>query len=114
MLCDRGSVARLRDAAKKVNVSAAVASSFAKRFGCEEFLRAATNVMSVLGAAYLFAAECSAVQFQSFAQHAVHAAELMQQTQPHSFVSMAIEVTFADGFRRAVSTAGANGLDCLG
>ena len=46
-----------------------------------------------------FTAECSAAQFQSFAEHVVQATELMQQPRRHSNVAMSLEAEVADGLR---------------
>ena len=91
--------------------TAADAASWAALFGYEEFLYAARLALTVLSEARLYAPVCSDAQFQSFAQHVVHAAGLMQQPRRHSNVAMDIEATFADELRYAVANAGANGLD---
>ena len=59
--------------------------------GHDQFLRAAKNTLEVLARARWYAAECSAAQFQSFAQHAVLAAELMQQPRRNGDVAMHVE-----------------------
>ena len=59
------------------NTTAAKAASWATLVGYEQFLNAATNAVEVLARARFFAAECSDAQFLSFAQHVVHAAELV-------------------------------------
>lgn len=59
--------------------TAGVVASWAALFGYQLFLRAAAYALTVLGCALHFAAELSDAQFQSFAQHAMRAAELMQR-----------------------------------
>jgi len=56
---------------------AAEAASRAKLVGYDTFLRAAHSILCLLINAWLFS-ECSATQFQAFAQCVVHAADLMQ------------------------------------
>ena len=79
--------------------------------GFEMFMRAATHVANVLACARFFAVECSATQFQSFAQHVVRAAVLMQLPRRHDNAILAIEASFADELRYAAAEAGSNGLD---
>ena len=76
--------------------------------GYEQFLGAATYALDMLSNSRLFAAECSAAQFQSFAQHAVHAAELMQQPRRHGGTTMGTEAGLTDALR---DTIAADGLD---
>ena len=94
-----------------VDVSDAEAASWATLVGYETFLSAAGSVLSVLSQAQACATACSAAQFQSFAQHVAHAAELMQQPRSPGEMSLNSEATFTEGFRIAVAVAGANGLD---
>ena len=85
-------------------------------FGYDQFMHTAVLVLSVLCAAHVFKAECSAVQFRSFAEHVVHAAELMQQPRRHHHndAVMALEASFVKELRRVAADAGASGLDkCL-
>jgi len=62
--------------------SAADAAHRAKLVGYSTFLRAGLFMLGLFDIAAFFEAECSASQFQAFAQHVVHAADLMQL--PHS------------------------------
>ena len=90
---------------------AAEAARLATLVGYEQFLHAASICLSMLKAAVLFAAECSDAQFQSFAQHAAHAAELMQQTQHHDVV-LGTEANFARKFPVVVAQVeGSSSLD---
>ena len=89
---------------------AAAKASLAKLVGYSEYLRAAKNALGVLARACWFSAECSVPQFQSFAEHAVHAAELMQQPR-HCNAAMAVEAHFTEDMRHTVAEAGAYGLD---
>ena len=91
--------------------TAAMAAFLAPLVGYEAFIHAAGNASGVLARAHRFAAECSAAQFQSFVEHAVHAAELMQQPRLHGNVPMQLEARFTAALRRAVSEEGAHGLD---
>ena len=91
--------------------TAAVANSLAGLVGYDKFMQAATISSNVLARARLFAAECSSAQFLSFAQHVVHAVELMQQPRRHGDRATDMEAMFTDKFRHAVAAAGVNGLD---
>ena len=93
------------------HVLASTASRWAALFGYEQFVHVAIHAVNVLSCARLFAAECSEAQLQTFAQHVVHAAELMQQPRRHCGVAMDVEAEFADTLRDAVAEAGADGLD---
>ena len=79
--------------------------------GFDAFLRAANLTWLVLKNAELFAAECSPAQLQSFAQHVVHAAELMQQPRRHNNLPLNQDGAFAQGLRNFVAEAGAIRLD---
>ena len=90
------------------------AAAFASRaalVGCEFFITAAMMFTKLLTHARLFAAECSTAQLQSFAQHVVRAAELMQQQRRHVGGAMLAEAMFTAAFRKAVAEAGDGGLD---
>ena len=59
-----------------------------------------------------FSAECSYAQFESFAQHVVHAAEWIQQPRSHAELKIPYEATFANMFRTVIDDdLAANGLD---
>ena len=89
---------------------AAKIASWSALVGYAAFMRAAKNASCVLSCARVFAAECSDAQLESFAQHAVHAAELMQQPRRHGDSAPGTEAEFARALREAVSMAGAHGL----
>ena len=96
-------------------LSDVTAVSFAALVGYEQFLRAGAYVLSVLAHARLFAAECSAAQFHSFAQHVVHAAQLMQQPRRHGDISLSMETEFVPRTRtvyslRTIADAGVGSL----
>ena len=74
--------------------------------GVETFLRAANTAWLVLVHAELYAAACSAAQFQSFAQHVVHATELMQLPRRLGDVAVDQEEMFAALFRDAFGNGG--------
>ena len=93
------------------DVPDAKAASLVALVGYEEYLRGAAHALDVLSCARLFAAECSDTQFQSFAQHVVHAVELMQQPRRHGDVILNTEEMLTDRLRDAARGAGANGLD---
>ena len=86
----------------RAQYTAAEAADAAPLFGYEQFLRGAGIVLSVLGCPRLFATECSDVQFQSFVQHVVHAAELMQQPRRHGNMPVGDEVAFTDMLHRSI------------
>ena len=91
----------------------AEAASWAALMGYEEFISVASNICGLLAFADKFAGECSCTQFESFAQHVVLAAALMQQPRRRVDVSMPFEAVFPARLQVAVisSTTGANGLD---
>ena len=93
------------------NVPAAVTTCLVPLVGYEEILHAATSFLEVLARASSFASECSHAQFQSFARHAVHAAELMQLPRRHASVPMVHEADFTDALHQAVDLADVSGLD---
>ena len=95
----------------QVGYTAADAASMAPLVGYEQYLRAAKMAAEVLSGAHFFVAECSGAQFQSFAQHVVRAAELMQQPRRRSTMVMCMEPQFADALRYAVAEGGTNGLE---
>ena len=79
--------------------------------GYEVFLHAAKFVLCILVNSALYAAECSAAQFQSFAQHVVHAMELMQQPRRHGKSTMPSEVEFVEIWLRVVDELAYGGLN---
>ena len=89
------------------SLSAAAAASLSAHVGHEHFLSAATSALSVLVNAGKFAAECSHAQLCAFAQHVVHAAEIMQQPRRHGGMSMHDEAEFTDALRQAVCESSA-------
>ena len=89
--------------------SAVAAASFAPLTGYEDFMRSAVDALVVLACAREFAAECSYAQLQSFVQHVVRAAELMQQPRRHADVALNMEAKFTTMLRAAVAEAGAAG-----
>jgi len=64
----------------------------AKLVGYDTFLRAAFSAMCLLNNAWFFTAECSAAQFEAFAQCVMHAADLMQQPRSHDTMAMSGEL----------------------
>ena len=92
-------------------VTGSDAAGWAALVGYEQFLRAASNACCVLASARLFAAECSAAQFQFFTQHVVRAAELMQQPRRHINVGLGWEAEFPMRLRGVAAVARTNGLD---
>ena len=86
-------------------------ASYAPLVGYEQFLHAASKALDVLSNAHLFAPDCSALQFESFAQHVVHATELMQKPRRHCRFTI-LEGEFASNFRRVTDQKpGFKGLD---
>ena len=92
-------------------ITNAVAACWAALVGYEQFLRAASNVCRLLSYAGIFASECSQSLFESFAQHVVVAAEMMQQPRRHVNTGMQFEAEFPARLRDAVALCGANGLN---
>ena len=85
-------------------------ASWAPLIGYEQFLYAAISVLNILASPRVYAAECSAAQLQSFAQHIVHAADLMQQPRRHGDSTTANETKFANGlFMTTVLVSAAHG-----
>ena len=93
------------------NFPATEAASCAALYGYDLYLRAATNLLDVLKRAHQYAAECSNVQFQSFTQFVVHAAELMQQPRGRGDTTMRCEAEFTAELRYIVAQVGDFGLD---
>ena len=96
---------------RRLNVPPAEAASQATISGYEQFVQAASAVMLVLMDARSFAAVCSAAQFQAFAQHVVHAAELMQQPRRRGESALNNDAQFAFQLRSTVARGAATGLD---
>ena len=88
-------------------------ASVAALAGYAGFLLAATNLCNLLLNAVHYRAECSYTQFQSFAHHVAHAAELMQQPRYHNSVGIVVEAEFTGAFREAMEhlRPSADGLD---
>ena len=93
--------------------TACKAASLAKLVGYDVFLQAAFSVMVLFWNAWVFAGECSAPQFQSFAELVVHAADLMQLPRSHSTMKLHSEVAFTEklSFVLAADDVGRRGLD---
>ena len=72
---------------------------------------AAKNAVDVIARARRFAAECSDAQSLSFAQHVVHAAELLSQPRRHNGLVIPTEAEFTGELRDAVANAGVYGLN---
>ena len=97
----------------KANIPAAEAANRAALVGYEQFMHSATNALDVISSAGRFGAECSDVQLLSYARHAAHAAELMQQPRRYDDFPLDMEAEFTDVLRGIVATARANGVDAL-
>jgi len=77
--------------------SAAEAAIWAKLFGYTTFIRTTGDLtLGLLENAACFAGECSASQFQSFAQHAVHCTDLMQQPRSYNTTAIVSETFIAE------------------
>jgi len=83
--------------------SADEAAGLAKLVGYHTFLRVANGIMCVLRNARWFAAECSATQFESFAQCNVNAADLVQLPRGYCKIAMPAELVFAEKLSTAVA-----------
>ena len=90
--------------------ASAEAVSRAELVGYEEFLNGSISALGALGYVRI-ASERSGDQLQTFVQHIVHAAELMQQPRRHGYATLRVEVEFADMLRRINAAADAFGLD---
>jgi hypothetical protein len=94
------------------DVPAAEAARWATLVGYLTVVFSAALALEVLRYPRHFAAECSVGQLQSFAQHVVQAAFLMQQPRHHGGTSaMGVERTFTAALRETVADADGNGLD---
>jgi len=86
-----------------LSFSPAEAAHVATLVGYDVYVRVADTITCMFLNAWYFAAECSATQFQAFAQHVVHAADLVQL--PRSLDTMATsgEIDFARGMSAALA-----------
>ena len=101
--------AEMREAAK---MSAVDAAPWAPLAGYDLCLSSAHSVLCLLWNARSYAGECSASQFEAFAQHAVHAADLMQLPRSRGTMYMGAELDFVDMLSDATTLdLGARGLD---
>ena len=90
---------------------AAEIASMASLVGYEVFMRAAAHASRMVS---IFVDNAAAhTSLHSFAQHAVHAAVLMQQPRRHSNVALPVETDFATAFRDAAAMAVASGHDTV-
>jgi len=81
-------------------------------FGYTVFLEAADSLLFMLFNAGYYAGECSATQFQAFAQHVVHAIDLMQQPRSHCTEFLGAEIVFTEQvFTLVDADLSARGLD---
>ena len=83
--------------------SAAVASSLGALVGYEEFLHGGKIALHLVAFTDMFAEECSPPQLFAFVQHALRAAELMQQPRRHGDMALNIEADFTDALRDIVA-----------
>jgi len=79
--------------------------------GSDLFLNAANLVLGLLVNASLYRAECSASQFQAFAQHVANAADRIQQPRSHGTLITNAEAGLVQRIESAVSVWGDGGLD---
>ena len=89
----------------------AEAASVRKLVGYHTLIFTAVHVFDVQLYAFAFAGECSATQFESFAQFVVHAMDLMQQMCPGHVHPLAMEATFAISLSKNVTRLASRGLD---
>ena len=78
--------------------SATATATWAKLFGYTTFIRTADLISGLFVNAFFFAGECSASQFQSFAQHVVHCTDLMQQPRSYNTTAIVSETSFVKEF----------------
>jgi len=88
-------------------------ASLAKLFGYSTFLYAALSTMCLLENAWFYTAECSATQFQAFAQHVVHAADLMKLPRIHGTTPRPAEIVFAEKLSSTFVADDASGVPYL-
>ena len=93
--------------------SADEAARLAKLYGYNTFLGTAYSIVNLLLNAWFFAAECSATQFEAFAQRVVHATDLMQQPRSHGTTALYAEVQFSENFSSVCVADAASGLPYL-
>ena len=79
------------------------AASLAKLVGFNAFLRTAFCVLGSLENAFFFAEQCSAAQYEAFAQCVAHATDLMQLPHSHDTLPLAAEAEFAVKLSAAVA-----------
>ena len=79
------------------------AAGWAPLAGYHVFLQAAVSVISLLGNAFLFAGECSALQFSGFARLVVNAADLIQQPRSHGTEMLSADYLFTERLREVVA-----------
>jgi len=79
--------------------------------GYEIFFDVSENVLAFLSHAQMYAGECSASQFEAFAQLVVHAIELMQLRRCQSTIPLYAEVDFTKTLSVIATDLGARGLD---
>ena len=91
--------------------SAAVASSLGALVGYEEFLHGGKIALHLVAFTDMFAEECSPPQLFAFVQHALRAAELMQQPRRHGDMALNIEADFTDALRDIVAVGVGDGVD---
>jgi len=97
---------------REAKISAVGTAAWASLFGYSIYLFNSMSVLCMLMNARSYAGECSATQFETFAQHVVHAAELMQQPRSHGTLYMGAELEFVDVFSSVMDNdLGARGLD---
>ena len=82
-----------------------------KQFGFAAFLTAAKHIMWVLSNPTVFVEECSASQFESFAQFIVHATDMMQLPRQRHTTFMCAEVGLANSLFDYVPELERQGLD---
>jgi len=101
------------DAAQWIDAEypAAEAASLAKLVGYQTFISAAQTLTVLLGNAIFFDTGCSATQLQAFAQHIVHAADLMQLPRSHCTIALVREIEFADTLSPLMAYLAARRLD---
>jgi len=92
--------------------SALNAAAWAPLAGYDIYVGVAHSILCLLYNAWLFAVECSAAQFEAFAQHVVNAADLMQLPRSRGTMYMGAEVDFVNMFSYAMDNdLGARGVN---
>jgi len=85
------------------NYPPSLVSGLSKLVGYAAFLEVVNPILGMFENAWYFKTECSAAQFQSFTEHVVHAADLMQLPRGNETTPLLVEVSVAQRLSAAVA-----------